>query len=509
MSPRRIWTIGLLILLAACTTSKPSDLLVTPASVWGTGQIDTPPAAVTTPTLSYRLPTARPPGSPELAPTPDNPHYEPTQVRGPETYVVQPGDMLSAIAQEYGVSMQALIEANDIPNPDALEIGQTLTIPAPDLQPPGPAYKLIPDSELVYGPLSGMFDIDAFIQKQAGYLASYTDDVNGETLTAAQVVQLAAQNFSVNPRLLLALLEYRSGWVMETNPDPALGDTPFGFEDGFHLGLYKQLVWVAANLNSGYYRWRSGTVTDWVLADGSAVPVDPTINAGTAGVQNLFAQLDDYPTWLRDVSPGGFFDTYYLLFGYPFDLAIEPLVPVDLVQPALILPFEPGRAWAFTGGPHASWDVGSPWGALDFAPTETQGCEQSDAWATAAADGLIVRTGLGSVYEDLDGDGNEGTGWVILYMHIESRERVEAGAYLHAGDRIGHPSCEGGSADATHVHLARLFNGEWIPADGPVPFDLGGWVAASKGEEYEGTLTRNGQVLVSFDGSIPENQISR
>ena len=121
----------------------------------------------------------------------------------------------------------------------------------------------------------------------------------------------AALESSINPRLLLALLEYRSGWLTNPNPDPALDEQPFGFSDAWYHGLYRQLEWAAIQLSSGYYRWRSNAVTDWVLADGSVVPIDPTINAGTAGVQNFFAQLDDYSTWLRDVSPGGFFDTYH------------------------------------------------------------------------------------------------------------------------------------------------------------------------------------------------------
>ena len=32
----------------------------------------------------------------------------------------------------------------------------------------------------------------------------------------------------------------------------------------------------------------------------------------------------------------------------------------------------------------------------------------------------------------------------LMYLHIEERHRVPLGTYLHAGDPIGHPSCEGG-----------------------------------------------------------------
>jgi hypothetical protein len=34
---------------------------------------------------------------------------------------------------------------------------------------------------------------------------------------------------------------------------------------------------------------------------------------------------------------------------------------------------------------------------------------------------------------------------VVLYMHIESRDRVEPGTFLRAGERVGHPSCEAAS----------------------------------------------------------------
>ena len=497
--------------LTACVTTKPSDFNITPASIWSSGgQPATATAVFATPSMSYTIPPTRVPGSPELTPTPDAPHYQAGAARGPETYVVQSGDMLSAIAQKYSVSVPALAQANNIADINALEAGQTLTIPVVPPQPTGPAYKIIPDSELVYGPLSTQTDVDAFIHSKGGYLATYTQDVNGETMTAAQVLVRAAQDSSINPRILLAVLEYRSGWLTNPNPDPSLGENPFGYISDWYAGLYRQLEWAGIQFDSGYYRWRSNAVTDWVLADGSVVPVDPTINAGTAGVQNFFAQLDDYSTWLRDVSPGGFFDTYYLLFGNPFDLAIEPLVPANLVQPPLLLPFGPGETWSFTGGPHLAWDAGSPYGALDFAPPgEAQGCVETDYWVTAVADGLVTRTGDGEVIQDLDGDGNEGTGWVILYMHIESRDRVQPGTTLRAGDRVGHPSCEGGISSGTHVHLARKFNGEWMSALGPIPFNLSGWISAGTGEEYVGTLTRNGVVVENFEGNSTVNQIQR
>jgi LasA protease len=507
MFVRRLFPL-LVILLTSCVTTMPSDLAITPASVWGTGQVPTPPTFDVTPTLSYITPTIRPPDAPPISPTPDSPHYSVIGPHGPEQYTVQRGDMLSAIAERYNVTLEAISEANHITNPDSLEVGQQLIIPATNPQPVGPDNKIIPDSELVYGPLSTSIDLDAFIQSKDGYLAGFTQDVYGELLTGTEIIIQIAQAYSINPRLLLAVLEYRSGWL--TNRNPTDTSNPFGYIDEWYTGLYRQLAWASTHLNRGFYRWRAESVTDWLLMDGSVVPIAPTINAGTAGVQNFFAKLDGYDTWLDDISPGGFYEEYVTLFGSPFDFAIEPLVPSNLIQPLMHLPFAEGEIWSLTGGPHQAWDAGTPFSAIDFAPPgEALGCVEVDYWVTAVADGLVTRTGSGVVILDLDMDGNEGTGWVILYLHIESRDRVQPGTFLRAGDPVGHPSCEGGQSSGTHVHLARKFNGVWIAADGKTPFVLDGWVSAGTGEEYVGTMTRGGVVVESFEGNSTINLIQR
>lgn len=46
-------------------------------------------------------------------------------------HVIQPGDTLSAIAANYGVSMQAIIDANGLVDPDNLTAGDELQIPPP------------------------------------------------------------------------------------------------------------------------------------------------------------------------------------------------------------------------------------------------------------------------------------------------------------------------------------------------------------------------------------------
>lgn len=515
----------------ACTQSgAPVDLAgITPVGETTPIWLQSLPAGQPTPTLpaptppvpGAATPTARPTLDVSLSPTP-NATSAATLREARQTvlqYTVQAGDYLSKIGERFGVSAADIAAANGIQVSDAIHPGQVLTIPVPTAANFGPHFKLLPDSNFVYGPGSVGFNLEAFIQAYGGYLAHYTQEIPGtyidgssqaRTLTGAEVIQTVAERYSLDPRLLLALLEYQSGWVRKAQPGSnslpyPLGDTTPGRE-----GLFLQLTGAARKLNYGYYAWRAGGLLSWSFPDGSVKMIAGGLNPGTTGVQAFFAWLLAPADWTKAVSEGGFSKTYRALFGNPFQDALEPLLPPDLVQPTLQLPFEPGKEWSYTGGPHAAWDAGSAWAAIDFAPpADALGCIQSDEWVLTSASGRVARAADGAVMVDLDGDGYEQTGWVLFYMHIAARDRVAVGAQLKTGDRIGHPSCEGGVSQGTHTHFARKYNGEWIPADGPIPFVLDGWVSQGLGSEYDGTLTRNGVTLEACDCRGPGNQISR
>ncbi len=445
-----------------------------------------------------------------LTPTPNSPHPIPGARTDTEQYFVQAGDTLGQIANRYGVTVEAIAEASSLTNINILSVGQELVIPPPNLVNQGPNFKIIPDSELVASPVTIYFDVADFANGMNSYLVRHEEEVNEQMLGGVQIIQLIAQDFSVNPRLLLAVLEYQSGWITNPNPRTDTLKYPIGWKDPKREGLYRQLAWAANELNRGYYMWRVAGVPTWILDDGTIVPINPTINAGTAGVQHFFAKLYGAQFWEKTVSEDGFFTIYNELFGYPFDYALEPLLPTSLTQPQFQLPFEEEKEWSFTGGPHGGWGDGSAWAALDFGPPGDEGgCIPSDDWVVAMADGPIVRAENGAVIQDLDGDGHEQTGWTILYMHIESRERVEPGTQLQAGEHIGHPSCEGGISNGTHVHIARRYNGEWIPSDQNIPFVMDGWVSSGSGDLYDGYLTKNGITVEADQYRNPDRLIKR
>jgi LysM repeat protein len=93
-----------------------------------------PPTAVPT-APPTEAPTAPPTEAPTATPTPEPPTPEPPtptpQPAAPRTYVVQRGDTLRSIAEQFNVSVQALLEANNLTpkQADSLRVGQELIIP--------------------------------------------------------------------------------------------------------------------------------------------------------------------------------------------------------------------------------------------------------------------------------------------------------------------------------------------------------------------------------------------
>ncbi len=440
-------------------------------------------------------------------------------------YAVQSGDTIFSIAARFRVNPHQIISSDPISPYKFLSPGQILEIPQiPGIVTDTP--HLLPDGEVIFSESALDFDTSAFVEQAGGYLSTHREFMRSTGMTsAAEIIARIALENSFNPRLLLALLEYQCGCVMGF-PDRNF-DTNYlmGFQSSVKEGLYRQLGWAVNQLSLGYYGWRNGLITEFFFPDSDVIHISPTLNAGSVAIQYLFAQLDDNEDWRKAVDPNtGFAALYADMFGDPWQLIDNdnPLIPGNLNQPELILPFLPGDIWSYTSGPHKAWETDGALAAIDFAPPSAEsGCQSSDEWVVAVADGVVARSELGAVVLDLDdpgyngsrdetlSDGNEQTGWAILYMHISSKDRVVVGTRLARGELIGHPSCEGGPASGTHLHIARKYNGEWITADGPVPFVMDGWVVKADYKPFEGGLIRAGKIIKANVLSPGSSFISR
>ena len=327
-----------------------------------------------------------------------------------------------------------------------------------------PSKLIMPDSEVVYSPTVLDFDVEAFIYRAGGCLSNYQEGLSTGLTSGAEIVKRVCIENSVNPKLILALLEFKSHWVYGQPTNLAETDYPMGYFRLEEKGLYRQLSWAVSQLSIGYYGWRAGNLTHLPFKDGSVLRMSPGLNAGSAAIEYLLAQWFSKDEWLAaldgDQSLAALMERMYGSFKEEFNFS---LYSPELTQPKLELPFVPGRVWAYTGGPHSAWGPNGASAALDFAPPSTQaGCVESREWVTAMAAGVIVRSENGTVIQDLDDDKTENTGWNLFYMHIATQERVAVGTRVEVGDPIGHPSCEGGISTGTHVHVARKYNGEWI-----------------------------------------------
>ncbi len=471
-------------LLAACAAPTP---IITP-----TPEIEQP--AVATPFPAESTPTAYP----------ARPAYLPGEL---VDYTAQTGDTLPALAIRFNTTIAEIRQANPILPADVTTMPPGMPMKIPIYYEPlwGSQFHILPDSRFPWGPADRDFDPVEFVNSQPGWFKDEIGFSEGETLRGGGIVVRIAKNFSVSPRLLLALVEYQTGAITRADSGGPGQLSPLGFNDSSHQGMYRELVLAANMLNNIYYGWRQGQIKEWSLLDGRLERPDPWQNATTVALQYYFSRILQPDTYFQAIGSQGFIQTYTALFGDPW-ANDEQSIPGSLTQPEMKLPFATGAAWSYTGGPHTGWGVGEPLSAIDFAPP-VKGCSPTEEWAVAVADGVIVRSEPAVAVLDLDGDGDERTGWVVFYLHLSSGSNPPVGTRLKQGDPIGHPSCEGGEATGTHVHIARKYNGEWVPAGGPLAFNLEGWVAEAGSLAYLGNLVRFGRTIRACTCSDINSQI--
>jgi LasA protease len=457
------------------------------------------PASIT-PTSTITSQAFIPQASPESTIT-----STPTNIPGGPIilYYTQSGDWLPAVAKRFGVEISEITSPKILPESGLLDFGTLLMIP--DRRDNSVQYtsplQLIPDSEVVYSATSLDFDIASYIKDAGGYLSTYREYLKQGWISGSGVIERSAYENSINPRLLLAIVDYEARWVRGTPENQFRIDYPLGYENYRNKGMFLQLAWATNQITVGYYGWRTGNITEIKFNDGTRLKLDPALNAGTVGLMYLFSRQHSLNEWLRIMDQtSGFVSYYQSMFGDPWARSeqVGPIFPPSLNQPEMALPFETGAAWVYTGGPHGAWEHDGPLAALDFAPaSDKTGCGVNPKWILASAPGLVVRSGNGVVVVDLDGDGSEQTGWNILYLHVANLGRVNKDQWVEMNDRIGHASCEGGISTGTHLHFARKYNGEWITADGPIPFLLSGWTAVAGEKPYEGTLVKGDKTIIA------------
>ena len=142
---------------------------------------------------------------PTSTPEPQRPKYDPGEL---VDYIAQSGDTLPALAARFNTSILEIREANpNIPlDATTMPRGMPMKIPIYYLPFWGTRYQILPDSLFVNGPAATGFDTTDFVAKQPGWLKRYIALAGVSLMTGAQIVDTVAINYSISPRVLLALL---------------------------------------------------------------------------------------------------------------------------------------------------------------------------------------------------------------------------------------------------------------------------------------------------------------
>lgn len=364
-------------------------------------------------------------------------------------------------------------------------------------QPQARTEDFLSDGQFVFGPNVGKFDVASYLRGVGSPLYEYAD-----------VIELWCAYASVNPRVVLTLIEMRSGLVRRNsnaNVANPIGYSQLGFEEQVKILVielatnFYEYLYTYGSRSNGLSPTKRRIDTSVKLDDGSIITLPINIQAGSYAVLRTLAPISTKEefSFISSTSASlGFISTYHELFpgDDPLDESnqINPMTapPADLLQ----FPFPVGSSWWFNG-PH-NWNgagYGPPYSSMDFG-TSANSCSSPPTgdWSVAAAGSSGYHPGDYSCWFRVD----HGNGWSTSYYHLRN---VRGNGSISRNDPIGTIACEtcaGGSASAPHVHFSLLYNGAYTDLDGT---KLSGWtIHVGNGSYNSGYIERDGQTKYPY-----------
>ncbi len=335
---------------------------------------------------------------------------------------------------------------------------------------------LLDDGRLFYEPGWGATEVRRYLEGRPGILGQWRTWLGDQEVALADIIAGYGFLYGVNPKVLLALLEFQGGLVDDPSPSPDALDWALGYRNDQARGLELQLDWAAREI----YRSRRDypLATAIFLADGSSVDLPPGTNLGSYAVLRLVGLGgDEYRlNLLQGTTEDSFVQTYRRLFGEDPRLSWGEL-PALTIRPFLIKPYHGdyevtslfdhagpflspdgvvvshmgSEANGLPGDGHNGWDY-----ALDF-----------DVPVVAAAGGVVLwagpsddRCGSPALGVVLD----HGNGFQTLYWHL-SRVDVASGEQVSQGQVLGLAGATGCSY-GPHLHFEVHFLGRAVDPEG-------------------------------------------
>lgn len=332
------------------------------------------------------------------------------------------------------------------------------------------------------------FDVQVFLNNQPGLLKSFYDTNEGNLVSVADAITFYSQLSGIDPRILLSLIEVKTGLITDPNAGDQQVNACFGNRDPEQSGFLTQLRWGLDTLLDFYDQAsQEGFLGKLILADNQEFQLEPTINPASFAINAFLAYKTDHNTWVGLIGdgPNSFKQIYENFFG-PLGTNTPGASLTALTE--LRLPWGNGETWYYTGGPHTGSAGGVRYSkaAIDFAPGGGSGCFNSGSWVRAAKAGTVVYANCNFVRID------HGGGWSTGYFHLSSIQ-VHVGQQVQVGTKLGHPSCGvgascgwSGRATGSHVHFDTRINNKPQRIAGT---SLDGWVVGAAASDYYGTLT--------------------
>jgi hypothetical protein len=352
---------------------------------------------------------------------------------------------------------------------------------------------LLSNGQFVWGPNVGDFEVGQFLLELGSPLAPFAD-----------IVDAWARYYSINPRVLLTLLEVRNGLL--TNPYDEISPSEVStIIEEVGLQAYEAFY-------EHLYTWGDMKSSDKVLdipspsillADGYEFEIQADVNSASFAITDVLGTTTDLVNLNRLIAstePGGFSETFGAMFpetdplDTSNDIIPDSLPPDDLFQ----FPFPLGDSWYFNG-PH-NWNGGGgyPFSSMDFHTGWGPGSPYPLHYAVSAA------PGSGYVFQPTQSDlpcwvkVDHIDDWTTYYYHLRKVRPPGNIGTVRANDpmgSIGEETCNGGYAVGSHLHFTLLFNGAFVSLEG---VKLSGWTihVGPPDEPYSsGYIERDGQLL--------------
>lgn len=317
--------------------------------------------------------------------------------------------------------------------------------------------------------------VQTFLERQLGVLKSYKDG----KYTAAQIIEGYSAYYSLNPNVILVLLELEPHLLTDPNPDPALLRQPFGKHgpDGFAL----QLDWAIREIRAGFGPYSADPVLQF--SDSSTVAVSRQQEPALVALQRFLAQGHTQTAW-RDLVDG-YLPLYRRFFGDEPLSATPTIAAPATTKGFLDLPWPRGTAVI-----HSSY--------FDHAyPTVDRGGDGNDfivnhlgesnlsynthdghdfyfpdqpigTWMLAAAPGVayaFTARGNGVVIRH----SGAYAGYETVYWHLdqfdakfESKIDNSQGVVVQAGEVLGTSGKSGFVQGGAHLHFEVRHNGKQV-----------------------------------------------